>query len=147
MATLKYSRQRESIKEFLMTRTDHPTADVVYHHLREVYPNISLGTVYRNLSLLADLGRFRKSIPEMAQTVLTVRYISTTTLYVLDVTKLWISTWIICLRQNKRQLHIFKAEFWDTLLIFMESAKNVWKQKQKFPVPINSQSRQPSTEI
>ena len=42
MATLKYSRQRESIKEFLMTRTDHPTADVVYQHLREVYPNISL---------------------------------------------------------------------------------------------------------
>ena len=30
MATLKYSRQRESIKEFLQTRTDHPTADVVY---------------------------------------------------------------------------------------------------------------------
>ena len=27
MATLKYSRQRESIKEFLRTRTDHPTAD------------------------------------------------------------------------------------------------------------------------
>ena len=60
MATLKYSRQRESIKEFLMTRTDHPTADVVYHHLREVYPNISLGTVYRNLSLLADLGEIQK---------------------------------------------------------------------------------------
>ena len=60
MATLKYSRQRESIKEFLMTRTDHPTADVVYQHLREVYPNISLGTVYRNLSLLADLGEIQK---------------------------------------------------------------------------------------
>ena len=29
MATLKYSRQRESIKEFLMTRKDHPTADVL----------------------------------------------------------------------------------------------------------------------
>ena len=29
MASLKYSRQRESIKEFLMTRTDHPTADTV----------------------------------------------------------------------------------------------------------------------
>ena len=55
MATLKYSRQRESIKEFLMTRTDHPTADIVYHQLRKMYPNISLGTVYRNLSLLADI--------------------------------------------------------------------------------------------
>lgn len=60
MATLKYSRQRESIKKFLMTRTDHPTADVVYQHLREIYPNISLGTVYRNLSLLADLGEIQK---------------------------------------------------------------------------------------
>ena len=30
MATLKYSRQREAIKDFLMTRKDHPTADVVY---------------------------------------------------------------------------------------------------------------------
>mgnify|MGYP003501151822 CR=1 FL=1 len=27
---LKYSRQRECIKEFLMTRKDHPTADVIY---------------------------------------------------------------------------------------------------------------------
>lgn len=60
MAAIKYSRQRESIKEFLMTRTDHPTADVIYHHLRQIYPNISLGTVYRNLSLLADLGEIQK---------------------------------------------------------------------------------------
>ena len=37
MATLKYSRQRESIKEFLMTRKDHPTADVVYENVRKIY--------------------------------------------------------------------------------------------------------------
>ena len=36
MATLKYSRQRESIKEFLMTRKDHPTADVVYENIRKI---------------------------------------------------------------------------------------------------------------
>jgi len=60
MATLKYSRQRESIKEFLATRTDHPTADTVYTNLREKFPNISLGTVYRNLSLLADIGEIIK---------------------------------------------------------------------------------------
>lgn len=53
---LKYSRQREEIKKFLMTRKDHPTADVVYMNVREQYPNISLGTVYRNLTLLADMG-------------------------------------------------------------------------------------------
>lgn len=60
MATLKYSRQRESIKEFLMTRKDHPTADTVYVHMREIFPNISLGTVYRNLALLSDLGEITK---------------------------------------------------------------------------------------
>lgn len=60
MAALKYSRQRESIKNFLMSRNDHPTADVVYHQLRIIYPNISLGTVYRNLALLTDLGEIKK---------------------------------------------------------------------------------------
>ena len=60
MATLKDSRQRESIKEFLMTRKDHPTADVVYENVKKIYPNISLGTVYRNLSLLSDLGEIQK---------------------------------------------------------------------------------------
>lgn len=56
MATLKYSRQRESIKQFLATTKEHPTADTVYMHVREEYPNISLGTVYRNLNLLTELG-------------------------------------------------------------------------------------------
>jgi Fur family peroxide stress response transcriptional regulator len=53
---LKYSRQREAIKSFLMTRKDHPTADVVYENVRKEFPNISLGTVYRNLTLLSDMG-------------------------------------------------------------------------------------------
>ncbi len=54
--SLKYSRQREAIKEFMMTRKDHPTADVVYMNVRKEFPNISLGTVYRNLTLLSDMG-------------------------------------------------------------------------------------------
>ena len=53
---LKYSRQREAIKEFMMTRKDHPTADMVYMNVRKEFPNISLGTVYRNLTLLSDMG-------------------------------------------------------------------------------------------
>ncbi|HJA91564.1 MAG TPA: transcriptional repressor [Candidatus Eisenbergiella merdipullorum] len=57
---LKYSRQREAIKRFLMTRRDHPTADVVYSNVRTEFPNISLGTVYRNLTLLADLGEISR---------------------------------------------------------------------------------------
>ena len=56
---LKYSRQRESIKKFLMTRTDHPTAEMIYENLRKEYPKISLGTVYRNLSLLSDIGEIQ----------------------------------------------------------------------------------------
>ncbi len=57
---LKYSKQREVIKNFLMTRKDHPTADTVYMHVQQELPNISLGTVYRNLSLLADIGEIKR---------------------------------------------------------------------------------------
>ena len=35
MKTLKYSRQRESIKTCLMGRKDHPTADALYTSIRE----------------------------------------------------------------------------------------------------------------
>ena len=66
MATLKYSRQRASIKKYLMSTTEHPTADTVYLHVREEFPHISLGTVYRNLNLLADTGEAVKiSIPSV----------------------------------------------------------------------------------
>ena len=60
MKTLKYSRQQESIKSCLMARHDHPTADALYTSIREEYPNISLGTVYRNLNLLVELGEIQK---------------------------------------------------------------------------------------
>ena len=56
MAALKYSRQRESIKNYLANTTEHPTADLIYMHVKREFPNISLGTVYRNLNLLTDLG-------------------------------------------------------------------------------------------
>lgn len=54
--TLKHSKQRDAIITFLKSRTDHPTADTVYQEIRNVIPNISLGTVYRNLSLLSERG-------------------------------------------------------------------------------------------
>lgn len=57
---LKHSRQRDSIKEFLQGRKDHPTAAVVYENVRKTIPNISLGTVYRNLTLLADIGEISR---------------------------------------------------------------------------------------
>lgn len=57
---MKYSRQRELVLETVRKYPVHPTADFVYTHLREEHPNISLGTVYRNLNLLAELGLIHK---------------------------------------------------------------------------------------
>lgn len=57
---LKYSRQREAVKEFLSDRKDHPTADVVYLGVKQEFPNISLGTVYRNLTLLVEKGEIAR---------------------------------------------------------------------------------------
>ena len=53
MTALKYSRQRECIREYLLSTREHPTADTVYINVKKQFPNISLGTVYRNLNLLA----------------------------------------------------------------------------------------------
>ena len=53
---MRYSKQRELITEIIKGRKDHPTADMIYSSARELEPNISLGTVYRNLKLLADEG-------------------------------------------------------------------------------------------
>ncbi len=60
MQTLKHSKQRECIKEYLANSYDHPTADMVYSHVKSQFPNISLGTVYRNLNLLTDIGESLK---------------------------------------------------------------------------------------
>ena len=57
---LKNSKQRDAIKSFLMTRYDHPTAETVYLNVKKDFPNISLGTVYRNLSLLSEIGEIQK---------------------------------------------------------------------------------------
>lgn len=54
MPTIRYSRQREAIKNYLSSTTAHPTAEMVYNNIKEELPNISLGTVYRNLNFLAD---------------------------------------------------------------------------------------------
>lgn len=60
MKTIKRSRQRDAILDFLSTRKDHPTAEFIYTNVRKIYPKISLGTVYRNLALLEELGQIQK---------------------------------------------------------------------------------------
>ncbi|NMA55221.1 MAG: transcriptional repressor [Firmicutes bacterium] len=50
------TRQRRAILNVLRQTKSHPTADWVYEQVKQEIPNISLGTVYRNLKLLRDLG-------------------------------------------------------------------------------------------
>lgn len=57
---MNYSRQRESILRYLRTTDCHPTAETVYQKIQSENPQISLGTVYRNLTLLAELGQILK---------------------------------------------------------------------------------------
>lgn len=57
---MKYSRQREMILQAVRSHPDHPTADEVYATLRRTEPNLSLGTVYRNLNFLAAHGLIRR---------------------------------------------------------------------------------------
>ena len=54
---LRYSKQRETIYEVLREDPSHPNVDTIYMNVRQIIPDISLGTVYRNLNLLADQKR------------------------------------------------------------------------------------------
>ena len=54
------SRQRQHILEILKATNTHPTADWIYHKLKPKMPNLSIGTVYRNLKILAEQGLIKK---------------------------------------------------------------------------------------
>ena len=51
-----YSRKREAILDTLRSTKTHPTAEWVYLQLKSQYPDLSLGTVYRNLSQFKEDG-------------------------------------------------------------------------------------------
>lgn len=53
---MRYSRQREALVDLLHSVDTHPDAEEIYTVLRKEFPNISLGTVYRNLRQLVNLG-------------------------------------------------------------------------------------------
>ncbi len=57
---MRYSRQRELILETLKNFENHPTAEQLYLRVKDQLPTLSLGTVYRNLNLLVELGQIRK---------------------------------------------------------------------------------------
>mgnify|MGYP005864089955 CR=1 FL=1 len=50
------SRQRETVLRVLRGTTSHPTADWIYQQVRRYIPNVSLGTIYRNLKVLKEAG-------------------------------------------------------------------------------------------
>ena len=54
---MRYSRQREAVYNVVCSTKCHPDASYVYEQVRKVIPNISLGTVYRNLTELCEDGR------------------------------------------------------------------------------------------
>ena len=60
MHEYRMTTQRKIIMEELAKVTSHPTAVEIYEMVKRKLPNISLGTVYRNLELLADQGKIQK---------------------------------------------------------------------------------------
>ncbi|WP_312701993.1 transcriptional repressor [Sedimentibacter sp.] len=54
MKQLRNTKQRQTVLNAVLGRKDHPTADRLYLDLRAENPNLSRGTVYRNLNILAE---------------------------------------------------------------------------------------------
>ena len=59
-AMSRRSKQRDTIFKVVTNTKSHPRADWVYEQVRQEIPNISLGTVYRNLKSLAKSGEIRQ---------------------------------------------------------------------------------------
>ena len=57
---MRETKQRNLILEIINNSTVHLIAEDIYKLAREKIPNISLGTVYRNLNFLLDQGSIRK---------------------------------------------------------------------------------------
>ena len=53
---MRNTRQREEILDFLRSKREHYTAVQIYDAVRQKIPDISLGTVYRNLGKLVEGG-------------------------------------------------------------------------------------------
>jgi len=59
--------QRQLVISAVRTLSNHPTAEEVYKEIIKEYPDISKGTVYRNLNSLVESGLLSKvSVPSSA---------------------------------------------------------------------------------
>ncbi|MBR2715519.1 MAG: transcriptional repressor [Ruminococcus sp.] len=52
-----FSSKREAIFKTIASTKTHPSASWVYDQLKEEIPNLSLGTVYRNIALFKEQGK------------------------------------------------------------------------------------------
>jgi len=62
MVQERYSRQREAVYNSVVQSHEHPTAELIFEDVRRNIPNISLGTVYRNLKYLVEKGKIREVV-------------------------------------------------------------------------------------
>lgn len=60
MNTVRQSKKRDAMLALIRSTQCHPAADWVYRELKARYPDLSLGTVYRNLNQLCDRGLIRR---------------------------------------------------------------------------------------
>jgi len=49
--------QMQKVMDFLLDTKSHPTAEMIYNHVKKDIPSITRATVYRNLSKLAEQGK------------------------------------------------------------------------------------------
>lgn len=52
----KQFRKRNAILSYLQSVTNHPSAETVFTELKHEIPDLSMGTVYRNLNLFKQQG-------------------------------------------------------------------------------------------
>lgn len=57
--TTRYSKKREAVLAALRATKSHPTAEWLYQSLKPEHQDLSLGTVYRNLTLFREQGLVR----------------------------------------------------------------------------------------
>lgn len=53
---LKLTPQRIAVYNYLKSSTEHPSAETIYKSLQELYPTMSLATVYKALKTLVEVG-------------------------------------------------------------------------------------------
>jgi len=53
---IRFTPQRQAILEYLLSTDTHPTAEEIYHHVKQMYKGMSLGTVYNTMKMLKEHG-------------------------------------------------------------------------------------------